>query len=118
MENQNLDDFLKSKMSLDELGISTPNADLVSAARRKVGLRRKKTEEGDGLWAFISGFFNLQIKLYQAGLATLIIAGYIYYFTKTESVPTQTIVTEYVTDHSSVNSSTVLASILTFIARK
>ena len=117
MENKNLDSFLKSKMSLNELGISEPKADLVSAARKKIDLRRKKMEEPMDLLAVISGFFNLQIKLYQAGLATLIIGGYIYYFTKTENIPTKTIVTQYVTDDSSVNSSTVLASILTFIVR-
>ncbi len=117
MDNNKLDAFLKNKMSLNEMEIATPDAELITLARTKIALRKKRKEESKDFFMVISGIFNLQIKLYQAGLATLIIAGYIYYFTKSDNQTTQTVVTQYVTEHSSVNSSTVLATILTFIAK-
>jgi hypothetical protein len=113
MEN-NLDKFLKEQLSL---GINEPHLELVSVARAKVGLRKLKAEEKSGFLFTLSGFFNLQIKLYQAGLATLVIAGYIYFFTKKEPQPTETVVTQYVTERAP-STSTVLASILTFITRQ
>ena len=117
MENNNLDTFLTEKMSVLNLELEEPRLELIVAARQKIASRKQKVKKAPGVFTALSGFFNLQIKLYQASLATLIIVGYIYFFTKTEIKTEQKIITQYVTERSSVNSSTVLATILTFIAR-
>src|SRR3954470_24015087 len=95
MEN-NLDKFLKEQFSLD--GIDVPNLEGIAAARKKVALR--KAEEKPDFFSGLSVFFNLQIKLYQAALATLVIVGYIYFFTKKDVQTKETIVTQYVTERA------------------
>jgi hypothetical protein len=114
MEN-NLDKFLKEQFSPDE--ITVPNLEGIAAARKKVALRKPQAEEQPGFFSGLSGFFNLQIKLYQAALATLVIVGYIYFFTKKDVQTKETIVTQYVTERAT-STTTVLASIFTFITRQ
>ena len=75
-----MNDFLKDKMSLNKMEINQPDPSLVSEARKKVVLRKKVSVESESIFSTLGRFFNLQIKLYQAVLATIIIAAGIFYF--------------------------------------
>lgn len=136
MEN-NTENFLKNKLSIDELGLETPDISLVNAAREKVLLRKKQPVQKDGFLTFISSYFNFEIKAYQAGLATLFIVSGIFYFTSTDnkntngsfvsqnatnnySISSSTVLaslTQYTNNKTATNSSTVLTSIITFVVR-
>ena|ERR1700751_1019303 len=85
MENE-MNDFLKKKMSVDELKIDEPDPELVSAARQKILLRKKEKHKTESAFFTFSRFFTLQIKLYQAVLASIFIAVGVFYFTKDENV--------------------------------
>jgi hypothetical protein len=136
MENNNdLDKFLKHKMSLHELEISIPP--LSVEVKKRIAAKKKSTIEPGCFYEKFSSFFNIQTKLYRVGIAVLIIAGFIFYFlneqTAESSLITQntaskdasvTITSSTVlaglttlANKSSVNSSTVLTSILTFVVR-
>ena len=44
MEN-NLENFLKNKLSVDDLNLETPDISLVNQARQNIKLRKKQVEE-------------------------------------------------------------------------
>ena len=136
MEN-NTENFLKNKLSIDELGLGTPDISLVNAAREKVLLRKKHPVPKDGFLTFISSYFNFEIKPYQVGFATVFIVASIFYFTTTDnkntngsfvsqnatnnySISSSTVLaslTQYTNNKTATNSSTVLTSIITFVVR-
>lgn len=136
MEN-NLDNFLKNKLSADNLGLETPDISLVNEAREKIKLRKKQAPEKEGIYALIFNFFHFQLKPYQAGIAALLIIAGVFYFTNTEtgknesslvsqnattnySISSSTVLaslTQYTNNKTATSSSTVLTSIITFVVR-
>ena len=136
MEN-NADNFLKNKLSPDELDLETPDISLVNEAREKILMRRKAIPEKENFFSFISAYFGFEIKSYQIGLATLLIACGIFYFTNNVnekndgtlisknaannySISSSTVLaslTQYTNNKTATNSSTVLTSIITFVIR-
>lgn len=127
-------DFLKQKMSLDELQIQEPGADLVAAARAKVLERKKEVVVPQRHWFF--NFFKFEINVYHAGFAALLITVGVLYMSRQKyggntmygegktpqntSINSSTVLaslTQYTLNKPSVNSSTVLTSIITFVAK-
>ena len=136
MENST-EKFLKNKLSIDELGIETPDILLVNEAREKIMSRKKQAPEKENFFAFIYNYFGFKIKPYQVGLASLVIACGIFYFTNNVtdkdngalvsqnatnnySISSSTVLaslTQYTNNKTATNSSTVLTSIITFVVR-
>ncbi len=134
MEN-NLDNFLKNKLSVDDLDLKTPDISLVNSAREKIKLRKRTTPEKENFFDFIIAFLDL--KPYQTGLAAIVLIAGIFYFinTKTEkgsdslvsqnavsnySISSSTVLaslTQYTNNKTATSSSTVLTSIITFVVR-
>lgn len=77
-------DFLKQKMSVDELGINEPRPELVSEARKKILMRKKEMKEENSFFS-LKSLLNVRIKLYQAALASVLIAFAVFYFAKNEN---------------------------------
>lgn len=136
MEN-NLNNFLKNKFSVDDMNIETPDISLVNDAREKIKLRKKQTPEKESFFDLVLNLFQLQLKPYQAGIASVLLIGGLFYFinTKTEkgngvlvsqnattnySISTSTVLaslTQYTNNKTATSSSTVLTSIITFVVR-
>lgn len=136
MEN-NLDHFLKNKLSVDHMDLEDPDISLVNTAREKIKFRRKPSPEKEGFYALIFNFFHFQLKPYQAGIAALLIATGIFYFVNTKtgnnestlvsqnaatnySISSSTVLaslTQYTNNKTATSSSTVLTSIITFVVR-
>ncbi len=136
MEN-NLENFLKNKLSVDDLNLETPDISLVNEAREKIKLRKKQTIEKESFYDIIFNFFHFQVKPYQAGIAALLIVAGVFYFTNTEtgknesslvsqtaannySISSSTVLaslTQYTNNKTATSSSTVLTSIITFVVR-
>ncbi len=135
MEN-NLDNFLKNKMSVNEMGMEDPDISLIAEARKKVMARKRLiTEKPNFVW-MLTAFFNPKFKLLYTALASLLIIFGIFYIlkqknnknnfnmsefsSKKSSVNSSTVLaslTQYTLNNTSVNSSTVLSSIMTFVVR-
>ncbi len=132
----NLENFLKNKMSVDEIGIANPDLSLIENAGKKIGLRRKISEKKPSVFGVLSAFFHPKLKLYYTGFASLIIIFGIFYILKQKSksnnfnmsgysntktsVNSSTVLaslTQYTLNNTSVKSSTVLSSIMTFVVR-
>lgn len=120
MENINdFDKILIEKMSVDELEIELPGRFIISEARKKVQSRKKTTVEREDLFWLVARFLNVKIKLYHAVLACVLIGGSILYFTNEKKENKSK--GEYQLEESnmvSINSSTVLSCIKTFIYKK
>ena len=136
MEN-NSKNFLKNKLSIDELNLDTPDISLVSEAREKILSRKKLTPEKENFFSFFYEYFGFEIKSYQIGLATLLLACGIFYLTNNVnekndgtlisknaannySISSSTVLaslTQYTNNKTATNSSTVLTSIITFVIR-
>jgi hypothetical protein len=136
MEN-NLNHFLKNKLSVDNLGLKTPDISLVKEAREKIKLRKKQIPGKESFYNLIFNFFHFQLKPYQAGIAALLIIAGVFYFTNTEtgknesslvsqnattnySISSSTVLaslTQYTNNKTAASSSTVLTSIITFVVR-
>ncbi|MEO6304567.1 MAG: hypothetical protein ABIP51_15515 [Bacteroidia bacterium] len=114
MENNNeLENFLSHKLSVDELDLQVPK--LSETARKKIATRKKTTGEIEDFFSLVAAFLNFKIKLYHAVLATIIIGGIILFFTKEDkNNNNETYSSQYVSNIASVKSSTVLSSICTF----
>lgn len=110
MENK-LEDFLKNKMSLDEMGMEEPNPSLVNEARNKIILRKKTATKKPGFFAMLSELFTPKLKLYYTGFASLLVIFGIIYLLKSENGKKDSYMNEYSNTKTSVNSSTVLASL-------
>lgn len=126
--------FWNQKMSVDEMDLHVPDISLVEAARAKVA-SRKEQHNHQKKWRFF-GIFKLDIGVYQAGFAALLVACLVLYisqhkYTQKEtyseakidtsaSINSSTVLaslTQYTNSKPSVNSSTVLTSIITFVAK-
>jgi hypothetical protein len=136
MEN-NTENFLKNKLSINELDLDTPDLSLVNEAREKILSRKKQNIQKVGFLTFIFSYFDFKVKAYQVGIAMLLIAGGIFYFTSLEnktntdafvsrnaannySISSSTVLaslTQYTNNKTATNSSTVLTSIITFVIR-
>ena len=136
MEN-NINHFLKNKLSVDELNLETPNISLVNEAREKIKLRKKQAPEKESFYQLFLDLFQFRLKPYQAGIASVLVIGALFYFinTKTEkggnslvsqnaatnySISSSTVLaslTQYTNNKTATSSSTVLTSIITFVVR-
>lgn len=118
MEN-NLENFLKNKLSVDELNLETPDISLVNDAREKIKRRKKQVAEHESFYDRIFNFFHFQLKPYQAGIAALLIAAGIFYFINHETEKTGgALVSQNATTNYSISSSTVLASLTQYTNNK
>ena len=81
MEDKNINDFLKDKMSFEKMELSEPGDDLVNKARDLVRMRKKQEEKQSVANGWFMNLLNFRIKLYHSGIATLLIAGMVFYFT-------------------------------------
>jgi hypothetical protein len=136
MENK-LDDFLKNKLSVDDLNMETPDISLVNNAREKIRSRQQTLPEKENFFDRLLGLIRFQLKPYQLGIASVLIIGTLFYFinTKTEkngealvsqnattnySISSSTVLaslTQYTNNKTATSSSTVLTSIITFVVR-
>ncbi len=134
MENE-LENLLKNKMSVDALEIDAPNHLLVIKARKLVGQRKKSSSNWWGYLEQIKNVFYRSNKVYHFALTTLIIAGCIFYFSKAgesslkisknnvytgksgaiSSSTTLATNDAFISKKPSVNTSTALTSIMTFV---
>jgi hypothetical protein len=134
MENE-LEDMLRIKMSIDILEIETPDVSFISAARKRVSQRKKPVSNWQMFADRIFSAFCFQNKAYHFVLTSLIIIGCIFYFSrpdseplkilknnnytgKTGSITSSTILAtndEHPQKKPSVNTSTALTSIITFV---
>lgn len=133
----NVENFLKNKLSVDDLNLETPDISLVNEAREKIKLRKKQNIGKESFYDVIFNFFHFQVKPYQAGIAALLIIAGVFYFTNTEtgknesslvsqnattnySISSSTVLaslTQYTNNKTATSSSTVLTSIMTFVVR-
>ncbi len=109
MENEN--EFLKQKMNIDELGIHAPDLSLVSEARKKVLTRKKLQNRNENLFSMLARILNFRIKLYQAGIATMLIGVGIFFITKKSDNNNETKTRQYA-EVDSLKSSSVKDNIL------
>jgi len=136
MENE-LENLLRAKMSLEDMGINSPDESLVLKARNKVALRKKSNSNVHVFIDNIKSVFFIQNRAYHFILTALIITGFIFYFSKpneeslqisknnnytgkTGAITSSTILAtldELPQRKSSVNTSTALTSITTFVTR-
>jgi hypothetical protein len=136
MEN-NLNNFLKNKLSVDELNIDSPDISLVNEAREKIKLRKQQLPERESFFNVLLHLFQFRLKPYRLGIASVLIIGSLFYFinTKTEkgggalvsqnattnySISSSTVLaslTQYTNNKTATSSSTVLTSIITFVVR-
>ncbi len=136
MEN-NTENFLKNKLSIDDLDLETPDISLVNEARGKIMRRKKQSSENEHFFSHVFNFFPFQLKPYQAGIVAILIIAAGFYFinsgTKNNnavlisqnassnySISTSTVLaslTQYTNNKTATSSSTVLTSIITFVVR-
>lgn len=116
MEN-NLDHFLKNKLSVDELNIESPDISLVNDAREKIKLRKKPVPEKQNFFDFLMHFLDL--KPYQTGLAAIVlIAGFFYFINPRSENNNETLASQNAAGNYSISSSTVLASLTQYTNNK
>ena len=126
-------EFLKKKMSIEEMDIQEPDRALVDAARAMV-MRRKPVIIEKTKKSYFD-FFKFELNVYQAGFAALLITFLTLYVSRQKyannaiysdnkkqqsSINSSTVLaslTQYTMNKPSVNSSTVLTSIITFVAK-
>ncbi|MGZ3884571.1 MAG: hypothetical protein ACXVPQ_02815 [Bacteroidia bacterium] len=131
----NLDEFLKHQLSAQEADIAVPPLERVSDARRIVEARKWKPVKKQLAVFALPDFFLFPKKgIYQAGLLSMIIAGYFFCFTLSNTVyynETSSLQNEALNSANSntlaslthtsisspVQSSTVLPSIFTFASQ-
>ena len=83
--NQNIDGLLKYQMSVEYMEFDAPNFSLIKEAKEKVLARKKPIPSKGSISLLLNRIFSFEIKLYQAGLATLIIVLCVgYYFNETK----------------------------------
>ena len=116
MENQDaIDQYIKKQLALRDEATQVPDVLLVSSAIKKVAARKKRTEETEDLFSMMAAFLNMKIKLYHAVLASILVAFFILYFTKSSKTNnTEAGNTQYVSNIAAVRNNTVLSSIRTF----
>lgn len=132
---KNIDKFLRNKLSAEHLEM--PDISLVNEAREKIKARKKHHYKKESFFDQVLNLFQFQLKPYQAGIASVLIIGALFYFinTKTEkggsalvsqkastnySISSSTVLaslTQYTNNKTATSSSTVLTSIITFVVR-
>lgn len=133
MEN-NIENFLKHKLSVEDLHIEQPDISLVNEAREKIKQRKKPLPEKENFFDMVLTFFA---KPLQAGIASVLIIAGIFYFINSQtgkngypltsqnatanySISSSTVLaslTQYTNNKTATSSSTVLTSIITFVVR-
>jgi len=133
MEN-NIDDFLKRKLTVNDLNLDQPDISLVNNARQRVLQRKKTRPETERFFDFILAFFA---KPLHTGAAFVLIIASIFYFVNSQtgksgyplasqnatanySISSSTVLaslTQYTNNKTATSSSTVLTSIITFVVR-
>jgi hypothetical protein len=135
MEN-NTENFLKNKLSIDGMDLDSPDLSLVKAAREKVMARKKTTEKKSGFIEGLRAQLGFLLNPVPAGIAAILIIGGLFYFTNTETQKTELAIgsqnatnnysissstvlalTQYTNNKTATASSTVLSSIMTFVAK-
>lgn len=109
-EKNNLDDFLKDNMSLDNLQVNEPGLDLVSEARKKIMARKIAEKKNSSFWSFAGQLLNFRIKLYQGGLATMLVAGITFYMVGNECDNSSKSSNERVAEADTLNCSSAKAN--------
>lgn len=109
--NKELDNFLKQKLSPDQL--EAPSPALLSEARKKVIARRPAKSEVEDFFLMIAAFLNFKVKLYQAVLVVALIGCVIFVADRSKKTENSDRVGEEYSNIASVHSSTVLSSICT-----
>ncbi len=77
---------------------------------KKVLSRKKTTSSNGNLFSFLSKIFNLQIKLYQGGLAALVIALGVFYLNGKPTKSDSNFVAQYSNDKDTSRSYSVKAT--------
>ncbi|MGZ3901494.1 MAG: hypothetical protein ACXVO9_10180 [Bacteroidia bacterium] len=113
----NMDEFLKKQMSVDESGINEPSLGLIRHAREKVMLKKERQLERADIFFLTAKFLNLHVKLSYVIMLTLCLGLGSLYFTKENVESNENITSPYIVNIASARSSTVLASIITFESR-
>lgn len=136
MEN-NTENFLKNKLSIDEMELETPDLSIVQQARERVMARQKITEIKPGFLEGLRARFEFLFHPFPVGVAAILIIGGIFYFTNNETQKTELAIhpqnatnnysisssstvlalTQYTINETATASSTVLSSIMTFVAK-
>lgn len=130
---ENMDSLFKQHFEQDLADMQSPDFNLASAAREKVAQRKSANESSKG---FFNGFFRMEISVYQAAFAALLITVTVLYYSKQKYSPEKTLgektypvnssinsstvlagLTQHTLNEASVKSSTVLTSIITFVAK-
>ncbi len=110
MQNE-LENILKNKMSLNVLDIDQPSEDLVAKARKKIARRKVVSTQNETLLEGIKSFFYAELKVYQVVLFTLVIAGCYFWFSKPQEDPSNRAkIDNYMVNEKAITSSTILAS--------
>src|SRR5688572_27468739 len=84
MDNK-LDNFLKNKLSVDELDINVPELSLVNEARERIHERKRPDTVNEDFFDRILNYFNARLKPLQVGFAALLVIGSIFYFINNET---------------------------------
>jgi hypothetical protein len=137
MENNN-DNFLKHKLSIDEMELGEPDLSLVQEAREKILARKKRPEVQNDLLAGWRSHFEFLFNPFPAGIAAILIIAGIFYFTNDQTQRTELAVnprnaaanysisssstvlaslTQYTNNKTATATSTVLNSIMTFVVK-
>jgi hypothetical protein len=137
MEN-NSDNFLKNKLSIDEMELETPGLSLVQEAREKILARKKEAETKTSLLTGWRAQFGFLFNPFPVGVTAILIIGGIFYFTNNETQKTELAIhpenaannysisssstvlaslTQYTNNKTATASSTVLSSIMTFVVK-
>lgn len=130
---ENIDDLFKQHFDESLANMQDPTIDLVKIAREKIASR--KSVSASGKWSF-PFFFKVEISVYQAAFAALLIAVTVLYYSKQKYSPEKALgektypanssinsstvlagLTQHTLNESAVKSSTVLTSIMTFVAK-
>lgn len=135
MEN-NTENFLKNKLSIDDLNIDCPDISLVNDAREKIKHRKKSITAKENSFDWIFNFFS-SVKPYRTGIAAVLFIAGVFYFINSQtgkndsvlvsqnattnySISSSTVLaslTQYTNNKTATSSSTVLTSIITFVVR-
>lgn len=123
MENNELDQLLKSAMSANESGIAAPETWLVDEARRKVMARKNTAKQLPAFLEQLFSFFTRELRFYHVGLSILLVSGGVFYMNEPNygtSDPAGSLYSDQLSAKNntiSVTSSTMLTSIPTLVIR-
>lgn len=130
---ENMNQLFKQHFEEELSNMAEPEFELVSAAREKIAQIKPVESKSNRIF---SGFFRMEISVYQAAFAALLITVTVLYYSKQKYSPDKTLgektypanssinsstvlagLTQHTLNESSVKSSTVLTSIITFVTK-